>query len=60
MASEGNMRIEALEHQLMRAWLEGDRKLMKKLPQAYRMRYIRRFGSVRASGRQESLFVWML
>ena len=25
------MRIEALEHQLMRAWLEGDRKTMKKL-----------------------------
>jgi hypothetical protein len=25
------MRIEALEHQLMRAWLEGDRKLIKKL-----------------------------
>ncbi|UUR08489.1 nuclear transport factor 2 family protein [Sphingomonas glaciei] len=31
MASEGNVRIEALEHQLMRAWLEGDRKAMKKL-----------------------------
>jgi hypothetical protein len=31
MANEGNMRIEALEHQLMRSWLEGDRKLMKKL-----------------------------
>ena len=31
MANEGDMRIEALEHQLMRAWLEGDRKLMKKL-----------------------------
>lgn len=31
MADEGNMRIETLEHQLMRAWLEGDRKLMKKL-----------------------------
>ena len=25
------MRIEALEHQLMRSWLEGDRKMMKKL-----------------------------
>lgn len=25
------MRIEALEHQLMRAWIEGDRKIMKKL-----------------------------
>ena len=31
MASDGNMRIEALEHQLMRAWIEGDRKLMRKL-----------------------------
>nr|WP_314444672.1 nuclear transport factor 2 family protein [uncultured Sphingomonas sp.] len=31
MASEGNMRIEALEHQLMRSWLEGDRKTLKKL-----------------------------
>lgn len=31
MASEGDMRIEALEHQLMRSWLEGDRKAMKKL-----------------------------
>jgi hypothetical protein len=31
MANEGDMRIEALEHQLMRAWLEGDRKQMKKL-----------------------------
>ena len=31
MATDGNMRIEALEHQLMRSWLEGDRKMMKKL-----------------------------
>ena len=31
MANEGNLRIEALEHQLMRAWIEGDRKLIKKL-----------------------------
>lgn len=31
MANESNVRIEALEHQLMRAWLEGDRKLTKKL-----------------------------
>jgi len=31
MANEGDMRIEALEHQMMRAWLEGDRKQMKKL-----------------------------
>ncbi|GAA4009780.1 hypothetical protein GCM10022211_25080 [Sphingomonas humi] len=25
------MRIEALEHQLMRSWIEGDRKVLKKL-----------------------------
>jgi hypothetical protein len=31
MANESNVRIEALEHQLMRSWLEGDRKTMKKL-----------------------------
>lgn len=31
MANEGDMAIEALEHQLMRAWLEGDRKQMKRL-----------------------------
>ena len=31
MATESNARIEALEHQLMRSWLEGDRKMLKKL-----------------------------
>jgi hypothetical protein len=31
MASDGNVRIEALEHQLMRSWLEGDRKALKRL-----------------------------
>lgn len=31
MADKGNARVEALEHQLMRSWLEGDRKAMKKL-----------------------------
>lgn len=29
--ADGSARIEALEHQLMRAWLEGDRKVMKGL-----------------------------
>jgi hypothetical protein len=31
MADKGNARVEALEHQLMRSWLEGDGKGMKKL-----------------------------
>ncbi|WP_300974769.1 DUF4440 domain-containing protein [Sphingomonas sp. LHG3406-1] len=31
MGTDTNARTEALEHQLMRAWLEGDRKAMKGL-----------------------------
>lgn len=31
MAHDGNARIEALEHQLMRNWLAGDRKAVKGL-----------------------------
>lgn len=31
MGTLGEARVEALEHQLMRAWLEGNRKAMKKL-----------------------------
>lgn len=31
MAQDGNARIEALEHQLMRSWLAGDRKALKSL-----------------------------
>ena len=31
MASNGEARIEALEHQLMRAWLDSDRKQVKTL-----------------------------
>jgi hypothetical protein len=31
MGTDGHARVEALEHQLMRSWLEGDRKAVKKL-----------------------------
>jgi hypothetical protein len=31
MGNNGSVRVEALEHQLMRSWIEGDRKAMKRL-----------------------------